>query len=190
MSNHPSWDPEFCKPLPSSCLCLSCLPGGPALLYCISDKAVFQNSKLQRPLHYGPMLILWGRASLSCGWCQLFPENGCMATQWFRVYYKLPHNPPANVCCPQPVSLFLCWVMRQVNVTCQVFCPWRCCITSTPHPKQGVCFCPCDSRDPQNMLPAPEPPPSFPTGAWLSLPGATLTKVLTCRTSDSVLCYL
>lgn len=62
-------------PLPyvdTSCLCL---PGDAFLQNFISDGVVFQNLTLQRPWRFGPVLILWGRVSLSNGQVQTCPRK-------------------------------------------------------------------------------------------------------------------
>ena len=90
MIKHPSFVSGL-HPLPASTLPVSELSACQVapLSSFISD-VLFQNPSLQRPSWLGPMLTLWGRVSLSNGWCWLTPENVHGVLQWqrFRDYGK------------------------------------------------------------------------------------------------------
>lgn len=108
-NNDLSCIPGFCQ-ISAFTLCPSCPPAKPcntAVFYlghgCISKSHTSETPGCR------PTPILWRRVSCSCGWCWLVPDDSRETAEWFGVYGKLQHTARARVCCPQRVSLFLCW---------------------------------------------------------------------------------
>lgn len=161
------------------------LPDSAVVFY--PGPAMPQNSTLQRLLQHAPMLILWGRVSLNCGWCWLVLESSCVTMQHSSselsvITTQRPHQgllPSFGVFVLILVNGVAQWCLKGVLTSEWLY------HFNQMHYKQGNCFSPWNPGYPQ--LPALRTRPSFPIRALSVL---TLVIVLTSDTSDSVFHHL